>query len=631
LAVLLIAMLASAAVIGRGPSTARAQAATPVTASVTPETALLYIAIDLDTTSAQYVKATELLQSMGVDASVEDLAGQVTSSMTEGTTADASQFAALLGGEAGVAFFDLGDLSSLTGGMTGGFEEATPAATPTESVAVIISAPDPDAAFTAAQAALQQDATNQGTTITETTYEGVAIQSIPGDEFSGTTGSAIARVGDFIVLGTLASDIEPVADTQAGRTPALADSADFKATTADLNTEWIAMGHVNGSELATQIDAAAASSGASVASVDVAQLRADTGFVIWADDPGFRIDAITLPAPDAAPVASNFALEFPGRVPGDALFVTGGADLGATGILDSIFLSVLSGLTGSVGGDIATPDPSKTAEEIAAEQFAQLQAMLGFNVKTDFIDQMVGEWGLAVWGIDANALNGDTSGVKVLLVSDALTPATVADASSKLSLLIQAGLAGQGTVTTRVVGVDTVQVLTIDDGSGAPPQTLEYGVVDGQFFISYNGAIDEYLNGAGTTLADNPTYQAALAELPADHNGMLYLDLNQTVAIVETAIAAFSASFTTPDASEKCATFSTQAAAQEAFDADPSTNWELDQDFDGEACEDFFNPSTPEPVGTPMAAQYAALKAFVTVTFEQDGKSGVSSLLLIQP
>jgi hypothetical protein len=631
LAVLLIAMLASAAVIGRGPSAARAQAATPVTASVTPETALLYIAIDLDTTSPQYVKATELLQRIGVDASVEDLAGQVTSSMTEGTTVAGSQLAALLGGEAGIAYFDLGDLSSLTGGTTTGFDDtATPAAVPTESFAVIISAPDPDAAFAAAEAALQDDATTQGATISEETYEGIQIKSIPGDELAGTTGSALARVGDFIVIGTQASDIEPVADTQAGRTPSLADSADFKATSADLNAEWIAMGHVNGSELASQIDAAAATTGASVASVDVAQLSADTGYVIWADDPGFRIDAITLAAPDAAPVVSNFDMEFPGRIPGDALFVTGGADLGATGIIDTIFLSVLTGLTGSIGGDVATPDPSKSAEQIAAEQFAQLELLLGFNVKTDFIDQMVGEWGLALWGLDANAMAGDLSGVKFLVVSNAQTPATVADASSKLSLLIQAGLAGQGTVTTRVVGSDTIQVLTIDDGSGAPPQTVEYGVVEGRFFISYNGAIDDYLTGTGSSLADNPSYQAALAELPADHNGILYVDLNQSVAIIEAAIASFSAGFTTLDASEKCAEYSTQAAAQEAFDADPATLWELDQDFDGEACEDFFNPATPAAAATPMAAQYAALKAFVTVTYERDGMTGVSSLVLIE-
>jgi len=631
---LLVAMLASAAVIARSPSTARAQVATPITASVTPDTAVMYVAIDLDTTSAQYQKATELLQRMGVDSSIEDLAGQATSGMSGGNTVDATQMEALLGGEAGIAFFNFSAMSALSGAAAAsGFGEspiATPAAGSSEpSVAVIISAPDPDAAFTAAESALQQNATNQGATVSEETYEGVKIETLPADETTGTTGSALARVGDFVVIGTTAADIHPVIDTEAGRTPPLSDSADFKKVSAELRSEWIAFGHVNGSELASQLNDTASTSGVDLSTVQMAQLESETGFVVWADDPGFRIDAITLPAAaGAAPVAANFAETIPGKIPSDALFFTGGADLGKTGVLDAIFLSVLSSMTGSVG-TVATPDPSMSPQEIAQAQFDQLEAMLGFNVKTDFIDQMVGEWGLAVWGVDEQALAGDTSGVRFLLVSDAQNPSTVADATSKLSLLIQAGLAGQGTVTTKQVGQDTIQVLTIDTGSGAAPQTLEYGVVNGQFIISYNDAISDYLNGVDASLTDNPTYQAALSELPAEHNGVVYVDAAQVVTIVQAAIASLSAGFSTPDASEKCAEYSTQAAAQDAYDADPATNWELDQDFDGEVCEDYFNPAAAA-TASPTASQYSAVKAFASVTYEKDGMSGFSALLLIQ-
>src|SRR5215213_11542095 len=110
-AMLLVALLASAAVIARSPSTARAQVATPITATVTPDTAVMYVAIDLDTTSAQYQKATELLQRMGVDSSIEDLAGQATSGMSGGNTVDATQMQALLGGEAGIALFNFSAMS----------------------------------------------------------------------------------------------------------------------------------------------------------------------------------------------------------------------------------------------------------------------------------------------------------------------------------------------------------------------------------------------------------------------------------------------------------------------------------------------------------------------------------------
>jgi hypothetical protein len=635
---LLIVMALGAAVLGGAPAGVGAQTATPVTASVVPATTLLYVAVDLDTKSAQYQKATELLQRLGVDTSVQDLAGEMSSAVTGGNATAATQFDALLGGQAGIAVFDFGvDLSSLSGaiegdlGMTG---LGTPAAgaggaTSTTSVAIVISAPDPDAAYSAAESALQQDATNQGTTVSQETYEGVQIETLAGDETSGTSGSSLARVGDFVVFGTAAADVYPVIDTESGKTPSLADSADFAKIAAALNPDWLLFGHVNGTEVAHQLDAAAAS-GIDVSSINLAQLKADSGFVVWADDPGFRFDSITVPAADGSTdVPANFEPDLPSRVPGDSLLLVDGADLGKTGFLDTVILAALGSLTGSVGSDVATPEPSKSPEEIAQEQFAQLEAILGFNVKTDFIDQLVGEWGIAAWGIDANAMSGqDYSGIHFLLISDAQTPATVSDAVSKLSLLLQAGLAGQGTVTTKLIGQDQINVLTIDTGSGEAPVTIEYGVVNGKFILSLNDAISEYLAG-GSSLADNPNYKDALAALPSEHNGVFYLDLTQIVPIVQSAISATTSSFATTDASEKCAAYSTQAAAQEAFDADPATNWELDQDFDGQACEDYFAASSPTPEVSPAANQLAALKSLTAVAFERDGMSGTSALLMI--
>jgi hypothetical protein len=640
LALLLVAMAASASAIGRAPAAVLAQAKIPVTASVTPDTTLLYVAIDLNTTSPQYQKATELLQRAGVDVSVEDLAGQISSTMTGGNATEGAQFQALLGGEAGVAVFDFGsDLSALSGTLTtdigvSGIGVGTPeaGAASAASTAVIVSAPDPNAAFTAAETALKQDATNQGATVSETTYDGVKIETIPADPSSSDgTGSALARVGDFVVLGSAAADIEPVIDTHSGKTPPLADSADFKKVAAELNADWLLFGHANGPEMAKQLMSAGAS-GVDISTINLQQLKANTGFVVWADDPGFRFDAITIPAAGGTTnLPANFAPELPSKVPGDTLFLADGADLGKTGFLDAIFLSALSSLTGSVGGEVATPSPGMTPEEIAQEQFAQLQTLLGFNIKTDFIDQLVGEWGIAAWGIDPNALsNQDYSGAHLLMVSKAQTPTTVSDAVSKLSFLLQAGLSGQGTITTKLIGQDQINVLTFASTGGTNPITIEYGVVNGNFILSLNNAIADYVANSGSSLADNPNFQAAIAELPAEHNGLFYLDLTQIIPLAQAGMAASASSFETADASEKCGQFSSQAAAQEAFDADQATNWELDQDFDGQACEDYFTAATPEAAATPAANKYAALKSLTAVAFQRDGMTGVNALLLIQ-
>jgi hypothetical protein len=247
---------------------------------------------------------------------------------------------------------------------------------------------------------------------------------------------------------------------------------------------------------------------------------------------------------------------------------------------------------------------------------------------------LVGEFGLAVWGLELDEfgeLAPDELGV--LFVSGAATPATLNDALSKVSLLIQAGLAGEGTVTTRLVGEDQISVLTIESMDGTPPITVEYGVVGGQFVLSVNDALADYLAATATPLSANPVYQRALSLLPSEHNAILYVDVAGLARLVQEGMAAMESAFEfeVQDASEKCADYPTQEAAQEAFDADPAVNWELDLDFDGMACEDYFAPAAVDDgVDEELPIDLSAVQAWVTVAFERDGLIGSSSILLIQ-
>ena len=632
LVALLVVMTALSSGLAGVPRAALAQSTAPVTASVIPADVMAYIAIDLDQESSQVTKANNLMSRIGA-GSVEDLVGSMSSSTTgEDVTANINTDA-LLGGEAGLAIFNLGDeMSSVAGavegGLSGGLDAATTAAA-LPSMAAVISAADPDAAYTSVETTLEDDATTAGLTIVDQTYEGTTIRVLPADESMGTEETAIAKVGDFVVIGTSADDVEKVIDAEAGRIPTLADSDDYKAVAAQLNTEWLISGYVNAATAS-----AAATTDPSVTStlggVDLSALQSHAGFVIRADDPGFIFDGIVIPTADGAlPAANSFNAELPGMLPSNTVALVNGYDLGASGVLDAIFLAALNSLTGSVEGSVATPSTMVSPEEIANQQYQQLEAILGFNVKTDFIDQMVGEWGIAVWGLNADAAASmDPTSVKFLLVSNTQTPATIADAVSKLSLLLQASLSGQGTVTTRLIGQDQINVLTINDPSVATPVSIEYGVVNGKFVISYNGAIDE-LNSGGDTLADNANYKAAMAELPTDKAGQIYIDLSQIVPIAEQVAAASASSFEFTDASESCANYETQAEAQAAYDADQSTNWDLDQDFDGQACEDYFSPASPTAIPSSTTGQYDALTAFAAVSYQKDNMVGASAILLI--
>lgn len=583
LVALLVVMAAGTAAFGHAPAAVRARAAMPVTASVTPATALLYFAVDLDTSSAQYQKSAELLKRFGSGTTVQGLVGNMTTGMTGGNATATAQLTALLGGEAGIAIFGLGSGLSLSSALrivgTGG--NSTPGGTTggtgaQSNMAVIISAPDPNAAYSAAETALKQDATSKGTTVSAQTYGGVQIQTVAGDQTTGSTGSALARVGKFIVLGSAATDVEPVIDTQSGKTPSLANSTNFKNVAAELNSDWLVLGHVNGTEMANQVRAAA-SSGASVSGMSLNQLNGDTGFVVWADNPGFHFDSITVPSgTQSTSPAANFQAVLPSKVPANTLFLTDGADLGKTGILDTIILSALATLSGAVG--TGTPVASLTPAE-RDQQFAQLQSVLGFNIKTDFIDQLVGEWGIAAWGASAGTRNGQgSSGFRLVLVSNAQTPATVSKALAKLSTLFQSMMASRGTVTTKQIGQDQVSVLTLKSTTGGQATTIEYGIVGGVFIFSVGDAISEYLASGTSTLANNPNYRDALAVLPAQHNGIFFLNLEATIGLVQSSLA------------------------------------------------------TSLAGGTPTAgpSSSSALKSIAGVTYERNGMTGVSALLLIK-
>jgi hypothetical protein len=98
-----------------------------------------------------------------------------------------------------------------------------------------------------------------------------------------------------------------------------------------------------------------------------------------------------------------------------------------------------------------------------------------------------------------------------------------------------------------------------------------------------------------------------------------------------------------PDASESCANYGNQEEAQAAYDAAETETFDLDQDFDGEVCEDYFmtmtsaTPKEPEPdamLGEDVTeafadVDYSGLRAIASVAYDQDGLRRSSSILYI--
>ena len=603
------------------------------TAEAAPADAFAYVVTTTDDESEQWRLADELLDRAGLGEAIDE-------AMAEEMSDESGQqlpLDALLGGEVGVvvgeALLDTIAAESMSGGeldaMLGSMGMATPEAAPAdregEGVAAIIDARAPDTAWTGIRDAVQEEAETE-----EITYEGTTILYAPPAS-EEDEGMAAARVGDLILVATHPVDLEPVIDTAEGRTPAITTLPEFTTAREALPAEFLMFGFTNSSSVMdTDLGAFAMMAGGSAA--------AFSGVTVAADEAGFRVESVAIGAEGAAdsPGAANFASELVGLAPADTVFFASGADLGATGVLDAVGATALAAAFG-MGGAGATPDPDASMDEFIAEQYAVAASLIGINLQTELFQQFTGEYG--AW-LSAGPEGGDVGGLFATGTSD---PEGVGNALMQLSFLIQGASGAESPLTTREIGGGQVYVIDLGDEAGS---TLEFGVVGERLVIGTGDAVSRLEGAPEEALADNARFQAVTDTLPVERNGLLYIDLERAIPLFEAAAEesddlGFGGFEEFPDASESCADYASQEEAQVAYDAAESGTFDLDQDFDGEVCEDFFVSAEPSvAVGdegmldeetAEMFADidYSAIQAFAQASYDQDGLARSSAILYI--
>jgi hypothetical protein len=207
-------------------------------------------------------------------------------------------------------------------------------------------------------------------------------------------------------------------------------------------------------------------------------------------------------------------------------------------------------------------------------------------------------------------------------------------------LLVQGAGGGATTVSTRTVDGSTVNV--VETGPGGP--SVEYGVVGDRLLIGVGGGIDSDAAG-GESLADAALFRSVMAELPEERNGTIFVDLTQVIPLTEGLAAATEEGAAgdeaaIEDAAENCADYATQAEAQAAYDANDEGTFDLDQDFDGVVCEDFFGTASgPDDAADVDVAEDAAdalaavdlsgIEAFALAAHDEEGMRRSSSILYI--
>lgn len=586
--VMMFAIVASFFASFLGVSIASAQSIDTSLAETVPADSAIYVAVDLDQSSEQWTQVFTLLDRAGlsdlaeeeVDASPEEL----------GDLAEMYEFT----GSAALVMTSVDDLISTSlEDVTGQALDAT--VDPMEltddvpeDLVIVFQPDDPDALHANFQAMVADEADRAGTTVETATYNGVTIEywtSMTPD----MTGSATARVGDTVILSPRPSDIEPIIDTVNGDLESLASNPNFTEVAGAFTTDSLMFMYVNGEaikEAGVTMDPDLASLG----DVSAGYL----GVNAYADELGFRMDTVSISSDGDSP--TTFAPTMAERMPAESLLFVNGTDLAGTGLSNALgmFLQLALEETDEFGMS-ATPVATPDVDQV----FLELERQLGFNIKTDLIDLLDGEWALAV---NVDEIVAETPDLDLVFVSEVSDEMAIGDTTDQISFIVSVALNDPTvSIEDRAVGANTVTTVTIEDEFN-PDNTmyLEWAVIDGEFMLGVNNGITNYLEGTATVLADDPIYQQTMDALPAtDVVGVLFVNLDRAIPMIEEAMSTLD-SMSIVDADEACGEYATQEEAQAAYDEDEFGLWNLDLDYDGEACEDYFadTSATASPVAT---------------------------------
>jgi len=623
---------------GRGvPAAGQEPAALPATAALAPVGSAAFVAVDLGIENEQWAQAQELLARAGFPDALADLRAAILGQVGLGERErEAPADDPLFGGELGVivpaaavAAFAAGGVAAVTAGTGVTVAEApAPAATPTvggsAGVVFALRPGDPEAAFALAEGFLAGEEPVE--------YAGVAIaRTLP---MRDADGGVLARLDDTLLFAESAAELEPVIDAAQGTAPSLAGFGPAAEVRAELPADALLFAFLDNGVLDD--------AGQTPLLIDDEQLRAEveaaqrsyTGAVLYADEPGFRFESIQIAAEGGSLAAvlpeEGAGIDADERVPADTFgFIA--IENAAPEVLSAVFAPLVAALvTERAGSTDAAATPAAPFELGSPEEqrarLAEAEQILGFDLGTDLFDRLEGE---LAYAFDLPAVGAGGLELDTIVTSGVDDAERVGGSLARLARFVDTTAAVD--VTTRAVGEDRVYVVRPDGPeAGASPLSVfpdvEFGVVGGELLIGVGDGIDEYVQGPGRSLAEDEQYRRVLALLPEEEPfQIVYVDLSQVVPFLAD-LSGVARRGSVVDADPDCADYDTQMVAQAAYDADPFANAALDQDFDGEACEDFFAGGTPAAAGVIGPE---AVEALAYAAREEDGMIAASGILAI--
>jgi hypothetical protein len=562
--------------------TVLAQGTLPETASAAPAGTALFHVFDLDRDGGQWQQTETLLERVGLPNALEHWeAAMVEAGAMKGDFTEAD-LDALLGGELALVVTPLA-VERAVEHHERHKQHSDDAATPMAhawdeplGVTAVLLPGDPDASWNYVERQVADLATKLDVPIEEVTHGGgellwvempdwrerlierlegamgdadleaalailmgaTGIDGAPADlmgeaGMDGRPGFAAGRAGDFIIAGVTQADVTEIIDVVDGTTDSLAESPEAQQVAAELPAETLSFTYLNGEAILDAVgERTLQKLQAMMSPAEQAVWQSHSGMAVSAVEPGFRIDAMTVPGEGgslgSAAIANDPAIAAAAeRVPADTFVYQAGVvpEDAFTGAAYMLALAVNGEMAGeeSQGGMNQLP-----SEEEMEEEIARATAKLGFDPRSELFDLLGDEFIAFSLLPTFEMMNGFAfDAAAAVTTSD---PDTLAETMLKLAAYIErAGLGAD--VDVRDVDGNTIYV--VSDPQMAVGPTLEFGVVGDQVVVGTGNGIEQLVTEPTTSLADDPQYQTVMELLPSEYYQVAYVNIGQLFAVGE--------------------------------------------------------------------------------------------------
>jgi hypothetical protein len=372
-----------------------------------------------------------------------------------------------------------------------------------------------DSKAQAALAKLRAGSAGKKYTWRDETYNGISIAA-------GTPSStsekpvAYSLVDHVVVVASSAAMIHEIIDTDQGRSARLVDTADFKATMKLLPADRVGMGYVAGKSLVAGVNKQMAKP----STLGMPALKT-------LDD----LNALQGIGGAVSATGSGVAFDFAIKLDANKLSAATRQAFTATGHPDA----VLHWIPKSSDGFLAIANVDKSIKTLL-DQYGSDPSVkasanaVGLTGPQGILPHLTGDLGLEV------ELGNNTIPSGALLIGTNDAAATNAFFGKLLVLGSAATQQKPGTGITRTTYRGTVITSWTSSSLGVPGLAPSYAALDGMGIVASSAAevkavIDAHAGGSNITA--NPTYQAASAASLSRPSGIIYVNIERVVSLLE--------------------------------------------------------------------------------------------------